>query len=273
VRRLESLAEDSATLDAYLQEIARFPPITMAEERALAARVQQRDQDALAGLVGSHLNMVVRYACRYRHLGVSLLALVHDGNLALLDAARRFDPDQHGPFATYALWWVRQGLLHRVSLVDASEAGASDLDTGAGRFAAALEAAVEHAYAPADGAGDELTAHDIRMLDEHWLRMPEPTRLGDDDDLDLEDLGPAIVAEPEDPVRLALVSQLEASLLELEPKERRVLELQLGLRDGEPRSLDQVGTRLRVSLARVERLSARAVRKLRRQRSVRSSLN
>ncbi len=74
-------------------------------------------------------------------------------------------------------------------------------------------------------------------------------------------------------MRLALVSDLEASLLELEPKERRVLELRLGLIDGEPRSLDQVGDRLRVSPARAERLSAQAVRKLRRQRSVRSSLN
>lgn len=273
MRRLESLAEDSATLDAYLQEIARFPALTVAEERALAALVQQRDQDALGRLVGSHLSLVVRYARRYRHLGVSLLELVHDGNLALFDAARRFDPDLHGPFAAYAMWWVRQGLLHRVSIVAAPDGGPSDADTRAGHVVAALRAAVEYACTPSDQSREELTDHDIRMLDEHWRRMPEPSRLLDEEELDLEELGPAIADEPEDPVRLALVSDLEASLLELEPKERRVLELRLGLIDGEPRSLDQVGDRLRVSPARAERLSARAVRKLRRQRSVRSSLN
>ena len=75
------------------------------------------------------------------------------------------------------------------------------------------------------------------------------------------------------PVRVALVSDLGLSLLELEPKERRVLELRLGPGGRGAAKLDQMGDRLRISPARVERLSARAVQKLRRQRSVRSSLN
>jgi RNA polymerase primary sigma factor len=272
VRRIESLAADSATLHAYLQEIARFPPLDSTEERQLAERVRDRDEDALARLVEPHLGIVVRYARRYRHMGVPLLELVHDGNLALIDAGRRFDPARHGRFAAYALWWVRQGVLHRVSLAPEPHTGRIDADSRAGQLVGALKVAIE-ACTTGEGAGGELSAADVRMLGEQWRRVPESELLLDDESLELEDLVPATDDEHEDAVRLALVSDLETSLPEPDPKERRVLELRLGLHDGEPRSLDQVGDRLRVSPARAERLSARAVRKLRRQRAVRSSLN
>ena len=94
-----------------------------------------------------------------------------------------------------------------------------------------------------------------------------------DDQPDLDDLAPLIADSDDDSLRQALVSELEASLLDLEPKERRALELRLGLIDGEPRSSDQVGDRLRMSAARAERLSRRAVDKLRRQRAWRGPLN
>lgn len=273
MRRLESLAEESATLDAYLQEIARYPGLSPAEEHAVAARIQQRDEEALGRLVGAHLSLVVRYARRYRHLGVSLLDLVNDGNLALIDAARRFEPRVHGRFAAYALWWVRQGVLHRVSRLPGAGGRPADSDERAAHVVAALRAAVDGAFAPPDDRRDALTADEVRGLHDHWRRGALRDWGSEEDSLDLDDLVPAIVDEHEDAVRLALVSDLETSLLELDPKERRVLELRLGLIDGEPRSLDQVGDRLRVSPARAERLSARAIRKLRRQRSVRSGLN
>ena len=111
VRWLESLAAEARSLDAYLREIARFPELTGAQERQLAERVRRRDSEAVAQLAASQLGLVLRYAQKYRHLGVSLGDLVHDGNLALVDAARRFHPERDGRFASYALWWVRQGIL------------------------------------------------------------------------------------------------------------------------------------------------------------------
>ncbi|MCC7032384.1 MAG: sigma-70 family RNA polymerase sigma factor [Acidobacteria bacterium] len=272
MRRIESLAADSATLHAYLQEIARFPPLDSAQERRLAERVRDRDEDALARLVEPHLGLVVGYARRYRHMGVPLLELVHDGNLALIDAARRFEPAHHGRFAAYALWWVRQGVLHRLTLAPERHTRRVDADSRTFHLVEALRVAIDEACN--HGAGeDELSPSDIRLLGEQWRRVPEAELLVDDDSLDLDDLVPAPVDEQEDAVRLALVSDLETSLLELDPKERRVLALRLGLHDGEPRSLDQVGDRLRVSPARAERLSTRAIIKLRRHRAVRSSLN
>jgi RNA polymerase primary sigma factor len=274
VRWLESLAAEARSLDAYLREIARFPELTVTEERRLAERVRRRDEDAVAQLAASQLGLVLRYAQKYRHLGVSLVDLVHDGNLALLDAARRFHPDRHGRFASYALWWVRQGVLHRLSQVPFG-AQSLDADARAACLSPALRVIVEHACGTGS-AGEprrEAThADEPRHLHESWRRASVPDRI-DDETLDLDDIGSLLIDDGEDTVRAALASDLNLSLLELDPQERRALELRLGLIDGEPRSVDQTGDRLRMSPARVERLSARAIQKLRRRRSVRSPLN
>lgn len=270
MRWLESLAAEALSLDAYLRAIGRFPELTSSEERHLAERVQRRDDDALARLVASQLSLVLRYAQQYQYLGVPLADLVHDGNLALVDAARRFDPDRHGRFGAHALWWVRQGVLHRLQMPASSVA--LDAEAQAAALAGALRAAVEQACGLRQPEAESLLADAGRGLEVPWRLTPELDRL-DEDELDLDDLAGLLVDDAEDAVRVALVSDLGLSLLELEPKERRALELRLGLADGEPRSAAQVGHRLRISPARVERLSARAVQKLRRQRSVRSPLN
>jgi RNA polymerase primary sigma factor len=273
VRWIESLAAEAPSLDAYLREIARFPELTGLEERQLSERAQRRDDEAVAQLAASQLGLVVRYTQKYRHLGVSLSDLVHDGNLALVDAARRFSPDRHGRFASYALWWVRQGILHRLSQ-DLPPGHAIDNDARSAYLSPALRAVVEHALG-AGPSGDEpgdATHPQTRRRCEAW-RLTRGHDRSADDALDLDDIGALLIDEGEEAVRSALASDLNLSLLELDPKERRALELRLGLVDGEPRSVDQTGDRLRISPARVERLSARAVQKLRRQRSVRSSLN
>lgn len=271
MRWLESLAAEAISLDAYLREIARFPELTSTEERHLSERVQCRDNDALARLAASQLALVLRYAQQYQYLGVPLADLVHDGNLALVDAARRFDPAHHGRFGDYALWWVRQGVLHRLAQVSVP-GGMPDADARTASLAAALRAVIEHTCRARPADEGALLADARRGFDTPWRLTPEIDCL-DEDELDLDDLGALLVDDGEDAVRVALVSDLGLSLLELEPKERRALELRLGLVDGEPRSVAQIGDRLRISPARVERLSARAVQKLRRQRSVRSSLN
>lgn len=273
VRRLEQLAEDAASFDAYWQEITRVPSLSVDEEQRLATRVEQQDDEAVAELARSQLPLVVRYARPYARLGVSLLELVHDGNLALLEAARRFRPGSPRRFASEARWWVRQGVLHRVSLAGGMLGPNQDARTG--QLVAALGTAVEQACADGIDATDRpLSAPEVRALDHQWRRSPPVAPAGwTDEDPDLDDLAPLLVDADDDSLRQALVSEIESSLLDLEPNERRALELRLGLLDGEPRSLDQVGDRLRMSPARAERLSRRAVDKLRRQRAWRSPLN
>lgn len=155
IRKFESLASDSATLHAYLREISNFPSLTPDDERQLGRRFQQHgDEDALARLVQANLRAVVHYAKRFRHLGVPLLDLIHEGNLGLIEAARRFDPTQDVEFQQAAMWWIRQAMMHLLAetgrAAETTTAGLMAAAT-AGRHVEALRTAIEHALSAAAG--------------------------------------------------------------------------------------------------------------------------
>lgn len=135
IRKFESLAFASATLHAYLREISHFPSLTPDDERQLGRQIQQHgDEEALSRLVQANLRMVVSYARRFRRLGVPQLDLIHEGNLALIEAARRYDPLQDADFQPTALWWIRQAMLHLLA-----ETGRNGETTTAGLMAAAAQ--------------------------------------------------------------------------------------------------------------------------------------
>src|SRR5207244_9310142 len=104
-------------LNQYLQEIARIPRLTPERERELGKRVQENDNDKLAleELVKANLRFVVSYAKRYRNSHVLFLDLINEGNIGLIHAAKKYDPDKNVKFITYAVWWIRQAILHALS--------------------------------------------------------------------------------------------------------------------------------------------------------------
>src|SRR5436309_12634539 len=103
------------SLNAYIREIAKFKPLSGEDERELGRRIQTGDQEALKRLVEANLRFVVSYTKRYRGLGLSYLDLIHEGNLGLMEAAKRFDPERNVKFISYAVWWVRQAITHALS--------------------------------------------------------------------------------------------------------------------------------------------------------------
>lgn len=155
IRKFESLASESATLHAYLREISNFPSLTPDDERQLGRRFQQHgDEDALARLVQANLRSVVHYAKRFRHLGVPLLDLIHEGNLGLIEAARRFDPTRDAEFQHAAMWWIRQAMMHLLAETNRpAEATTAGLVAAAtqGRHVEAIRTAIEHALSAAAG--------------------------------------------------------------------------------------------------------------------------
>jgi len=107
---------EASLLRRYLQEIGRYRQLTPDEEKALGTRIQaDGDPEALRHLVEANLRFVVAYAKRFRHSRVSLLDLINEGNIGLIQAARKFDPDKNVKFITYAVWWIRQAILHALS--------------------------------------------------------------------------------------------------------------------------------------------------------------
>jgi RNA polymerase primary sigma factor len=267
VRRLETLAAESATLQAYLQTIAKFPRLGAEQERELGRRIQDaHDEEALDALVEGNLRFVVAYAKRYRALGVPFLDLIHEGNLGLIEAACHFDPERHGKFITHGVWWVRQSIMHRLSQAQA----------------AALRAQLEHRGSSAEIAEElDISEDDARRLISGASEDPGPSLLlstprstaSTVDDFDDALHEQALREIDDDTTREALVHELECALEELEPKERLVMRLRFGLHDDEPWDLDDIGERMRLSTPRVRRIEARAVQKLTRLQHLRGCLN
>lgn len=250
MRRIESLASDSPTLQTYLRVIAKFPKLTSDQERELGRRIRQlSDEEALGALVESNLQFVVSYANRYKKLGIPVLDLIHEGNLGLLEGARRFDPDRSGPFLEHAAWWVRQSILHVVS----ETLGVTALET-------------EFELATADMAVD-LSEEEPPASNTHGAPRARGLQLADV----LPDLS---VQEIEDDLmRDALVQQIECAMTELDPRERHVMRLRYGLHREDALSVQQIADRLRLKRERVRKIEARAQQRLRRGTALRAYLN
>jgi RNA polymerase sigma factor (sigma-70 family) len=177
VRRFESLASESETLHAYLREIATFPSLTQDDEQALGRRIQEHgDQVALGRLVQANLRIVVSYAKRFRRLGVPLLDLIHEGNLGLIEAARRFDPVQ-SDFQSAALWWIRQSMMHLLAEAGRiADPATSDLLAAVtqGRQVDAIRISLEYAQSAADGK--EITEPPVADAEDFAAHLHEEVR-------------------------------------------------------------------------------------------------
>jgi RNA polymerase primary sigma factor len=237
--------EDASTLNAYLREIAKLRRLSLDEERALGARIQDaRDEEALTLLVEANLRFVVSYAKRYRGLGVAFLDLIHEGNLGLIEAARRFDPARNVKFITYAVWWVREAMMH--ALAD---------QTRAFSFPPKLLSTLRH------GADDVSLSDPVSGHNEGTSR-----EIGDLLPLDQ-------IPVDDEMIHRADLDELTNALSDLDGKEREVVRLRFGLEDDEEHTLQEIGDRLHLSRERVRQIESRAKEKLRRSAKLRSRLN
>ena len=249
-RRYAASDANASTLTAYLREIAKLPRLTVDEERALTHRIHDdRDEAAVTQLVEGNLRFVVSFAKRYRGFGVSFLDLIHEGNLGLIEAAHRFDPSHNVKFITYAVWWVRESMMH--VLAD---------QTRAFSFPPKLFFTLRRV--PGGGAD---------------VSLSEPVGIGRQGGSSTE-LGDLIEQDGVTPIEDAMIHQadlaeLQAALRELDGKEREIVRLRFGLEDDEPRTLQQIGDRLHLSRERVRQIESRAKEKLRRSAKLRSHLN
>src|SRR4029453_2697132 len=111
----QPVVEGPDMLRLYLKDIAKFPQLTPAQEQEVAQHAVGGDQDALRRLVVSNLRFVVAVAKKYARSGYPLHELINEGNMGLIEAASRFDPQRGVRFITYASWWVRQAILAAIA--------------------------------------------------------------------------------------------------------------------------------------------------------------
>src|SRR5687768_7363703 len=110
-KRIGVFESERDILDQYLYEVAKTPLLTPTEEVAIARRIAAGDPDAMHELIRANLRFVVSVAKKYQNRGMALTDLIGEGNVGLLTAARKFDPDQGVKFISYAVWWIRQAIL------------------------------------------------------------------------------------------------------------------------------------------------------------------
>jgi RNA polymerase primary sigma factor len=263
-----------ATLRRYLKEIGRYPPLNHEQEIELATRIQAGDEDAVREMVESNLRFVVAYAKRYRNPNVPFLDLIHEGNLGLIQAAKKYDPSQEGQdvkFITYAVWWIRQAILHAL----AEHAGSFRLPQKQANTLYRMERirsllAERFGRAPTDHELSEelgITIDDVKVLtraSRSSLSLNEPVDSEGDSELGdlLEQTG--LPDTDELLLRESFSRALGDALAELPARERKVLELRFGLDDDQPKTLREIGEVMGLSRERVRQIESRALNKLRR---------
>jgi RNA polymerase primary sigma factor len=259
---------ESKSLKHYLEDIAKFPPVSEEEEKNLALRIRQGDREALRKLVEANLKFVVSYVKKYAGMGLSLLDLINEGNLGLMEAAKRFDPERGVKFITYAVWWIHQAIIHALtqnSRIYTLPQKMSDQISRMRKKKEMLKARLDREPTRDEVAASlELTAEevaDLEILAEREVSLSD--HLGGDDLTVEERLGDEAEPSVEDKiVRASLESQVHELLDGLEEKEARVLKLRFGL-DGQPAlTLQKIGDDLGLTRERVRQIEQKAMRKL-----------
>lgn len=268
---------EAALLRRYLHEIGRFRQLTPEEEKDLGFRVQAGDPEALRRLVESNLRFVVAFAKRFRHSRVPLLDLINEGNIGLIQAASKFDPDRNVKFITYAVWWIRQAILHALS-----EHGATfrlpqkqaNLLYRLERSRQALGRELERSPNDLELADElDMSPEEVRLLlssNQSLLSLNQP--VDEEGEAEFGDLLEQYVVPDtdEEVLRQSFEETLREVLSELSEKEREVLTLRFGLDDDEPRTLREIGEQLGISRERVRQIESQALAKLRRSAKART---
>lgn len=271
------------SLRKYLKEIAKLPRITVEEERDLGRRIQKGDRAAMQKLVEANLRFVVSFAKRYRGCGLSFLDLINEGNVGLIEAAKRFDPTKNVKFITYAVWWIRQSIIHALS----DQSGPfrlpqkqANLLYRIGKTQSALMSELQRRPSVEEIAeAMEVDPEDVTTLlqvsDEN-ISLSEV--IDEEHEFHLSDKLEQEVIPSADAVMLrgALKTHMRAALADLDDKERRVILLRYGLTGEEPKTLKEIGEVMNLSRERIRQIEAQALRKLHRSskcQQLRSYLN
>lgn len=253
----------------YLKEIGKVPLLSGEEEISLAKRMEDGDEYAKQKLCEANLRLVVSIAKRYVGRGMLFLDLIQEGNLGLIKAVEKFDWRKGYKFSTYATWWIRQAItraiadqartiripVHMVETINKLIRVSRQLLQELGREPKPEEIAKEMDM-PVE------KVREILKIAQEPVSLETP--IGEEEDSHLGDFIPDNDAPA--PADAAAFSMLKEQLIEvldtLTPREKRVLELRFGIKDGKARTLEEVGREFDVTRERIRQIEAKALRKL-----------
>ncbi len=276
-KKLQNRRGDSSydSVQMYLREIGQYPLLNASQERELAKRILNGEDEARSILARSNLRLVVSIAKKYvnRSPDLTLLDLIQEGNLGLFKAVDKFDYTKGFKFSTYATWWIRQAItraladqsrtiripVHMVETIAKYKQKVRELSQHLGRDPLPEEIAAEMGT-------DVDKIYTIQKISQDTVSLESP--VGDDED-ERSTLGSFIadetIATPDmDASRRILSEQMLSILNELSPKERKILEMRNGLTDdGVCYTLEEVGREFGVTRERIRQIEAKALERIR----------
>ncbi|MEK7524284.1 MAG: RNA polymerase sigma factor RpoD [Patescibacteria group bacterium] len=264
---LSEIANDSIRM--YLCEIGKVKLLVAKEEIDLAKRIRKGDQTAKQKLAEANLRLVVSIAKKYIGRGLSFLDLIQEGNIGLFRAVEKFDPDRGFKFSTYATWWIRQAItraiadqartiripVHMVETINKLTHAQRRLVQELGREPLVEELAAEMDMDVKKVRHILKISQDIVSL-EAPVGTEEDSKLGDfiEDD---EALSPAEATN-----RQLIKENIHEMLHYLSPREKKIIEMRFGLKDGVGHTLEEVGQEFRVTRERIRQIEAKVLQKL-----------
>ena len=266
---------DQKNLKNYLNQISKFPTISQEEEKRLGRLIQKGDKDARKKLIESNLRFVVSFVKKYQGMGIGLLDLIHEGNLGLIEAAKRFDPNRNVKFISYAVWWIRQAIIHALTqysriyhLPQKLSDRISDMKRKTFQLKGDLgrEPTREEIAKRMGITTDEV--EDLELFDEKNVSLSDKLY---DDSMEVEDklkdsLAPSVEYQI---IKNSIQQQIRELLEELDVKEARVLKLRFGLDDDRSRTLQEIGDMMNLTRERIRQIEQKAMRKLGRSHQLR----
>ncbi|MBI3582855.1 MAG: RNA polymerase sigma factor RpoD/SigA [Nitrospinae bacterium] len=256
---------DFNPLWAYLKDISSIKPLSGKEEKILAAK---GDQKSLNELVSRNLKYVVSVANRYKGCGLSLPDLINEGNIGLIEAAKRFDPQRGVKFITYAVWWIRQSILHAL----AEQSGSVRLPIKQAGLLHKVSAtyrelllSLRREPTTEDVANSlKISPEDVEsVMRVYRFHLSLDTPLKENDETSYLDMLTSSTEHPvdEDLIFSSFKKEIDGLLSELSPREKKVLKMRFGFR-GEPMTLEEIGKKVGLSRERVRQIEKRAKIKL-----------
>jgi RNA polymerase primary sigma factor len=257
-------------LDQYLYEVSTYPRRKGNEEQIIARKIRAGDPDALQELVKRNLRFVISVAKKYQNRGLPLIDLIGEGNVGLLTAARKFDPDQGVKFISYAVWWIRQAILSSLARQGRTVRVPLNRTADLSRIIKASE--ILRQRLRREPSPEELShvtglsvevVQSLAALNTGDVRLDAPMDPEGDRSLIERFVADEMPDAEEEAMNRFLTDEIEEALGTLPPRDAKVLRLYFGLDGGREHTLEEIGSMLGVTRERVRQLRDRALKRLR----------
>ena len=270
IKKKEGSGYSDSSISWYLDQINKIPLLTREEEDRLARAVREGDENSKNKLIKANLRFVVSIAKKYQTSGISLLDLINEGNMGLIKAAERFDPDRGYHFISYAVWWIRQAIIlaisQKASLIRLPLNRTADMQK-IEKVHKKLESRLGREPTPGEIAEDldmdDDEINHLRNITQDYISLD--SSYGDSDDTTI--LSMIVDQRVDSPDKNVLDESLSAALNEvlstLTESERQIIKMRFGLDGFEPMSLQQIGDEFKLSKERIRQIEKKAIRRLR----------